>query len=77
MRTRGSRLTVAQRKKILKYGKAHGITEKNIGDYLYQGLKHVPVDSDGLGRDSMKREEYSLVNVVNNEIVKISCDVLR
>lgn len=74
MKFRGTKLTVAQKKKILKYGKAIGINEKNIGDYLYKSLEYVPVNGESLGRFNEKREKYVLVNLKENSLVEVMCD---
>lgn len=74
---RGKKLTVAQRNTVLKYGRGFGLSEKNIGDWLYKSMEYVDISGGGLGKWSAKQERYNLINSKTGEEVSIPCNILK
>lgn len=74
---RGKKLTFAQRKTIVKFGKGLGITDKTVGDWLYKSMKYIDLSGEGLGKSSIKQEQYTLVHAKTNETLEVLCDILK
>ena len=74
---RGKKLTVAQRNTVLKYGRGFGLSEKNIGDWLYKSMEYVEISGVCLRKFSAKQETYNIINSKTGEEISIPCNILK
>ena len=71
------RLTAAQRKILLKHGKAYGVNDKNISDYYYYGLERINLSGGSLSKGSYKQEKWTFVNMRTNEKIDVLGDIVK